>query len=875
MKKLLLFLSIVIMLSAGAGAAFERVNTYSENFSDVKVTSWYAKDVKTAYELGFMNGKGEGKFDPDGKVSVAEAIALSSRIHALYNGKTIAPKAKDEKEVRFDFDDNTPFVDLSARNSRLDFGIALYKSKGGIQDGMLVMTADGVSSSGSYDPGFFVEGLELDTRYYNVIKVRMKRDELPNKDPNKKRNESLGVYFETSSEGSLTESKCVNYNLKDISDLTQWFEVEIDMSKNAKYKDYLTGIRFDTTNNNGKYYIDYIAFTTNGKSGDAKWYEMYVDYAVDNGIVVKNKYTTNHMVKAVTRRELCDLFASALPENHFNAINDIKGIPDIEQNEKNSDVYLMLYRAGVLLGADSQGNFLPENYIKRSETAAIINRVALPESRVRGAISADWSLDRSADDIEFEDASWLNKLSFEAETTEIRDGKLLLKAKERSGSGVKYSPRVIRNGINIEAKDYSKIRVRMKPNFSEKVEKVSYSLYFMTESDSAFSEAKSFHGVLNEHSVPDSAGWFVQEFDLRTNPAWKGTITDFRYDPAYYGGTYEIDYIRFIGSDGFYDLNTHEEFINAGYTATRLLKDEGFERGFRVSRIQNTATSLEKGIFQDYCEVDGAPLWNLSPLWARFDLVDDRDLSTDKYTIKDTHNANTITYNPKEKSLRMRVNTYPMYDGKPHFEDNKSTPDVDEGNYQWWPHLLISQESSICPIDKKRNTAAADRMFIEIDIRLLDFKDTTIKEGSTSANFMTYFYLRTDKAPGDLIWFGLNFFNGIRVDGGASCGWSPDSAAHQYMYKIPQSMVFGGVENSFVPEKGVVLCGEEWKHVRIDVTSHIEQAVAWANRDNAFGVPVTVEDMYFEGVNIGFETWGNYDYTVEFKNFNMIAYNKD
>jgi hypothetical protein len=163
----------------------------------------------------------------------------------------------------------------------------------------------------------------------------------------------------------------------------------------------------------------------------------------------------------------------------------------------------------------------------------------------------------------------------------------------------------------------------------------------------------------------------------------------------------------------------------------------------------------------------------------------------------------------------------------------------------------------------------------KIDIRLLDFNDTTIKEGSMSANFMTYFYLRTDKAPGDLIWFGLNFFNGLRVDGGTSCGWSPDSGAHQYMYKIPQSMVFGGVENSFVPRSGVVNVGEEWKHVRIDVTPHIEQAVEWANRDNAFGVPVTVEDMYFEGANIGFETWGNYDYTVEFKNFNMIAYNKD
>ena len=258
------------------------------------------------------------------------------------------------------------------------------------------------------------------------------------------------------------------------------------------------------------------------------------------------------------------------------------------------------------------------------------------------------------------------------------------------------------------------------------------------------------------------------------------------------------------------------------------------------------------------------PLWNISPHWARFDLVDDRDTATDKYTIGDKHGVNTITYNPEEKSLTMRVNTYPIYEGKPHIA----------GEYEWWPHLLISQESSICPIDKERNSAAADRMFIEADIRLLDFKDTTIKDGETSANFMSYFYLRTDKAPGQLIWFGINFFNGTRVDAGTKCGWAPDSAAHQYMYKMSQGIVYGGVENSFVPQNGVVLIGDEWKHIRIDVTPHIEQAVEWANRDNAFGTPVTVEDMYFEGVNIGYETWGNYDYTVEFKNFNMVSYNK-
>ena len=95
------------------------------------------------------------------------------------------------------------------------------------------------------------------------------------------------------------------------------------------------------------------------------------------------------------------------------------------------------------------------------------------------------------------------------------------------------------------------------------------------------------------------------------------------------------------------------------------------------------------------------------------------------------------------------------------------------------------------------------------------------------------------------------------------------------MYGIPQATVYGGIENSFNPEKGKAAIGTEWKHIRLDVTPHIERAIAWANRDNAFGTEVTLEDMYLSGANIGFEIHGNYDCTFEIKNYNMVAYHKN
>jgi len=866
MKKIVISLLLSLVLATGINAAFQRINVYDNDFSDVRQTSWYANDVKTAYELGFMNGKSNGIFDPDGNVTVVEGIAMASRLHAIYNEKNVKNSDVLEKEYRIDFDDSSIIFDSTKRNSRYESGVDFHRSTGYIEDGVLVVQPDAPNDRGVYDPGVIIKGFELDTRIYNKLTFRMKRTALDNLNPDAARNETVEIFFSTNSSVGFSGDKCVTANLADIEDLTDWFEVEVDLFGNKKFTDLLREIRFDPTNNNGIYYIDYITFSKSENFEGVKWYDMYVNYALDNGIIELHDFYTDDYTRNITRGELCSLFAAALPNESFNAINDIKGIPDVSDTDKNADVYLMLYNAGILLGSDENGTFNGTSDIKRSEAAAIINRAALPESRVKGSISAVWNDGRTAYDIEFNDESYLNTLTYEAESVRIQNGALALKVLDRGEERTpRFDPKITVKNLDIDAKKYTKLRIRMKPEFEGEILNSNIDFYFMTEGDSNFSEAKSFH-ISYDGLYSDPAGWYVFEFDFRLLPLWNGKVTAIRFDPSNTNGTFYVDYIRFVEDrEGYNTLYSHNELVAAGYTATRLMRDEGFERGFYVSRIQNTASSLENGLFRDYVESNDMPLWRISPHWARFDLVDDRDTTTDKYTIKDKHDVNTITYNPEEKSLTMRVNTYPIYEGKPHIDNE----------YTWWPHLLVSQDSGICPIDKKRNSAAADRMFIEADIRLLDFKDTTIKDGATSANFMAYFYLRTDKAPGQLIWFGINFFNGTRVDAGTKCGWAPDSAAHQYMYKMSQGIVYGGVENSFVPQNGVVLTGDEWKHVRIDVTPHIQQAVDWANRDNAFGTPVTVEDMYFEGVNIGYETWGNYDYTVEFKNFNIISYNKE
>ncbi len=192
-------------------ASFNKVTEYKGTFTDVPENQWYAKEVASAYELGFVNGKSETTFDPNGTMTVAEAITVASRVHASYNGKTI------------------PAV------------------SGG------------------------------------------------------------------------------------------------------------------------------------------KWYDMYVQYAIENGILEAKHF--NSLDRTVRRYEVAVLFANALPKSHFNAVNNITAIPDVNQDEEYAEKLLMLYKAGVVLGSDEYGTFYPTNPIKRSEVSAIVNRTALPENRVKGTLT--------------------------------------------------------------------------------------------------------------------------------------------------------------------------------------------------------------------------------------------------------------------------------------------------------------------------------------------------------------------------------------------------------------------------------------------------------------------------------------------------------
>ena len=113
-------------------------------------------------------------------------------------------------------------------------------------------------------------------------------------------------------------------------------------------------------------------------SGGA-WYQPYVDYAIQNGILAAGTYSD--YTATATRAQFASILAAALPAEALTAINSVTTLPDVAVDASYTPAVLSLYNAGVLTGSDSAGSFKPDTTIQRSEVATIVTRMADPSLR--------------------------------------------------------------------------------------------------------------------------------------------------------------------------------------------------------------------------------------------------------------------------------------------------------------------------------------------------------------------------------------------------------------------------------------------------------------------------------------------------------------
>ena len=133
-KAVSILLCLAVLLSMSAFAAtdatsaglsnFKALNEYSVGkFSDVAESSWYYDNVKTSYELALMMGNSETTFNPTGKITVVEAIALASRIHSIYaNGEASFVQGNPWYEVYTSYAVENNLIEAVLENGDIKIG---------------------------------------------------------------------------------------------------------------------------------------------------------------------------------------------------------------------------------------------------------------------------------------------------------------------------------------------------------------------------------------------------------------------------------------------------------------------------------------------------------------------------------------------------------------------------------------------------------------------------------------------------------------------------------------------------------------------------------------------------------------------------------
>ena len=113
---------------------------------------------------------------------------------------------------------------------------------------------------------------------------------------------------------------------------------------------------------------------------DKPWYQVYVDYALQNGILDAARTDYN---SPVTRAFFTILLSNAFPGEALEPINTIPegAIPDVAAGDACHDAMYQFYRAGILTGYDATGEAKPGQSILRSEASAILIRMADPNAR--------------------------------------------------------------------------------------------------------------------------------------------------------------------------------------------------------------------------------------------------------------------------------------------------------------------------------------------------------------------------------------------------------------------------------------------------------------------------------------------------------------
>lgn len=298
----------------------------------------------------------------------------------------------------------------------------------------------------------------------------------------------------------------------------------------------------------------------------------------------------------------------------------------------------------------------------------------------------------------------------------------------------------------------------------------------------------------------------------------------------------------------------------SGYNTLQLIPDPDFKNGFTVL---DWLSGKEVDLWEPAGLSAEKTVWQIAQWGTKKCLIGDR-LDTKDNILSDGYK--TMTYDKKSKSLTMRLNSYDILD------NNVYDPSL---GYTW-PHLLI--QTSPFAYKKGKDSAAfytgaADHMIFSLDMRMTYYENTNYG-GPNNCQFVAFFYVHNVKGTGGFLWFGVPLFEARDQFMQTSPYYAIDKASNSFIYTLPFNAAYNSFSlgDNFHDEAGIPVASDEWNHYEIDLKPWFEKMAQRALADGLFPGAESVEDLYINGMNLGYEVGSCFDVEIEFKNMRLDSY---
>ena len=300
-----------------------------------------------------------------------------------------------------------------------------------------------------------------------------------------------------------------------------------------------------------------------------------------------------------------------------------------------------------------------------------------------------------------------------------------------------------------------------------------------------------------------------------------------------------------------------------------LIRDTNFASGFNVSGLSSKEDGLSIKARFDYGDADKKPAWRIDQWDTRHSLADSEttrfsEANTGIYKIANP--SKEITIDTTKGELGLKLLSSMIYEKPREY-------------FSRWPHLLIEDFGMYA--DSKNKFAYKlknlSQLRFRVQQKLTYFED---KMGGSAdqkihgALFYSYLYVTgtNNRGESERIWFGLPLFDNRYAFSGeyGKKDGDKDDASDFFIYNIP-SRAF--TETTFHNAEGIPVGSVDnpWMNIDFDVLPHTQKALV-AAQSQGFMQGVKMEDLYINGMTMGWEHPGTYDAEMVVKDLSLKAY---